>query len=163
MIEIYTDGAAKGNPGPGGWAAVLRSGTHYKEISGGFACTTNNRMELLAVISALEAIKRYSADITVWSDSSYVCDAINKGWVFQWESKGFAKKKNPDLWRRFLVVYRKHRVRFVWIKGHNGHPQNERCDQLAVEAALKPGLPVDVGYTECNPDSSAKPGSLPLQ
>ena len=163
MIEIYTDGAAKGNPGPGGWAAVLRSGAHYKEISGGFACTTNNRMELLAVIRALEAIKRCNAEITVWSDSSYVCDAVNKGWVFQWESKNFAKKKNPDLWKRFLVVYRKHRVKFVWIKGHNGHPQNERCDQLAVEASLKPSLPVDVGYTECNPDSSAMPGSLPLQ
>jgi ribonuclease HI len=160
MIEVYTDGAARGNPGPGGWAALLRSGKHYKELSGGFSCTTNNRMELLAVICALEALKKPHSDVTVWSDSSYVCDAVNKGWVFQWESKGFAKKKNPDLWKRFLVAYRKHKVQFVWIRGHNGHPQNERCDQLAVEASFKTDLPADQGYMESNPDSAAKGQSL---
>lgn len=155
LIEIYTDGAARGNPGPGGWAALLRSGTHYKEISGGFECTTNNRMELLAVIEALAAIKRRNARITVWSDSSYVCDAINKGWLFDWEKKGFHKKKNVDLWRRFLPLYRKHRVNFIWIRGHSGHPENERCDQLAVEAALGGNLAIDKEYMESNPDCGA--------
>lgn len=162
MIEIYTDGAARGNPGPGGWGTLLRSGLHYKELSGGFLCTTNNRMELLAVICGLEAIKRKNATITVYSDSSYVCDAVNKGWVFQWEKKNFAKKKNPDLWKRFLVIYRKHNVKFVWIKGHNGHPENERCDTLAVEASFKPNLPPDLGYMECNPDSEAMAQTPPL-
>ncbi|MDP3451680.1 MAG: ribonuclease HI [Bacteroidales bacterium] len=156
MISIYTDGAARGNPGPGGWGALLKSGTHYKELSGGFSCTTNNRMELLAVICALEAIKRKSADVTVYSDSSYVCDAINKGWLFGWEKKGFLKKKNPDLWRRFLEIYRKHKVQFVWIRGHNGHPENERCDTLAVEASFMKDLPIDEGYlaqlSESSPD-----------
>jgi len=162
MIEIYTDGAARGNPGPGGWGTLLRSGTHYKELSGGFLCTTNNRMELLAVICGLEAIKKKNAIITVWSDSSYVCDAVNKGWLFQWEKKDFAKKKNPDLWKRFLVVFRKHNVKFVWIKGHNGHIENERCDRLAVEASFMPNLPPDLGYMECNPDSEAKVQNQPL-
>ncbi len=166
MIKIYTDGAARGNPGPGGWAAVLCSGRHYKEISGGFSCTTNNRMELLAVINALEAIKRINAGITVYSDSSYVCDAVNKGWLFDWERKDFLKKKNPDLWRRFLDIYRKHRVSFVWIKGHSGHPENERCDKLAVEASYGVGLPVDEGYItnsgDCSPDLSATVQNQPL-
>ena len=167
MINIYTDGAARGNPGPGGWAAVLKSGRHYKEISGGYSCTTNNRMELLAVISALEAVKRENAQITVYSDSSYVCDAVNKGWLFQWEKKGYAKKKNPDLWMRFLTLYRKHNVKFQWIKGHNGHPENERCDKLAVEASLAADLPTDFGYerdsvAESSPDSSAKVQNQPL-
>jgi ribonuclease HI len=160
VIEVYTDGSARGNPGPGGWAALLRSGEHYKELSGGFACTTNNRMELLAVIEALEAVKIPGSSITVWSDSSYVCNAINKGWLLQWESKSFAKKKNVDLWRRFLKVYRRHNVKFVWVKGHNGHPQNERCDKLAVEASFKKDLPADQGYIESNPDSSTMGQSL---
>jgi len=166
MISIYTDGAARGNPGPGGWAAVLRSGKHYKEISGGFSCTTNNRMELFAVIEALEAVKKTGSLITVYSDSSYVCDAVNKGWLFGWEKKDFLKKKNPDLWRRFLTVYRRHKISFEWIKGHNGHPENERCDKLAVEASLKEGLPPDAGYIKdslvCSPDSSATAQTLPL-
>lgn len=162
MIEIYTDGSSRGNPGNGGWAAILRSGKHYKEISGGFACTTNNRMELLAVIEALAAIKIKRANVKVWSDSQYVCNAINKGWLFDWEKKGLEKKKNPDLWRRFLTQYRKHTVQFFWIKGHSGHPFNERCDTLAVEAAQKSNLPIDQGYMECNPDSLTKDQSLPL-
>lgn len=166
MINLFTDGAARGNPGPGGYGIILRSGKHYKELSGGFSCTTNNRMELLAVIAGLEAIKRANSEVQVFSDSSYVCDAINKGWLFGWELKNFAKKKNPDLWKRFLEVYRRHRVKFVWIKGHAGHPENERCDQLAVEASLKTDLPIDTGYVrageECNPDSGATAQTPPL-
>lgn len=134
-IQLYTDGASKGNPGPGGYGVVLRCGAHYKELSEGFKETTNNRMELMAVIAGLEAIKRPNAEIIVYSDSSYVVNAVNKGWVFSWESKLFNKKANPDLWTRFLKVYRRHRVSFVWIKGHAGHPENERCDTLAVAAA----------------------------
>ena len=120
-------------------------------MSGGFACTTNNRMELLAVIIGLETVKWRNADITVVSDSSYVVNAVKKGWVFNWEQKGFAKAKNPDLWIRFLRIYRQHRVQFHWIKGHAGHPENERCDALAVAAgagAIAAGktLPADAGY-----------------
>ena len=163
MIQIFTDGASRGNPGPGGYGVVLKSGPHYKELSEGFSLTTNNRMELLAVIRGIEAVKRKNAEICVYSDSSYVCDAVNKGWLFGWEKKDFAKKMNPDLWREFLVLYRKHKVKFVWIKGHAGHPENERCDKLAVEAALRPDLPPDIGYQsilESNPDSSAKVQTL---
>lgn len=134
-ILLYTDGASKGNPGPGGFGVILRCGIHYKEISEGFAVTTNNRMELLAVITGLEAVKRTNAEIEVYSDSRYVVDAVSKGWVFAWEKKGFEKKANPDLWKRFLAVYRRHRVTFHWVKGHAGHPENVRCDELAVEAA----------------------------
>ena len=145
-IQIYTDGACSGNPGPGGYAAILRCGPYEKVLSAGYANTTNNRMELLAVITALEAIRWEQADVTIWSDSSYVVDAVEKGWVFSWEQKGFAKKANPDLWQRFLAVYRRHHVRFVWIRGHNGHPENERCDRLAVAASQEKDLPVDEGY-----------------
>lgn len=136
-IQLYTDGSSRGNPGPGGYGVVLKCGTHYKELSEGFEETTNNRMELLAVIVGLEAIKRENAEVIVYSDSTYVVKAINEGWVFGWEKKNFDKKANPDLWIRFLEIYRKHRVRFVWIKGHAGHPENERCDALAVAAASK--------------------------
>lgn len=136
MIELYTDGASSGNPGPGGYGVILRSGPHYKEISQGFRKTTNNRMELLAVITGLEALRKPGQDVTVYSDSKYVIDAIEKGWVHGWVRKGFAGKKNKDLWMRFLQVHKLHRVRFVWVKGHAGHPENERCDQLAVQASL---------------------------
>ncbi len=149
-ISIYTDGASKGNPGPGGYGVVLKCGDLYKELSGGFTYTTNNRMELLAVIIGLEAVKWKNATITVYSDSSYVVNAVNEKWVFGWEKKGYAKKANPDLWQRFLIVYRKHRVSFVWIKGHAGHPENERCDALAVAAAekvIKEGGIADPGAT----------------
>ncbi len=145
-VTVYTDGAAQGNPGPGGYGAVLVSGPYRREISAGYRLTTNNRMELLAVITALEALKYAGCDVTVYSDSRYVVDAVEKGWVFGWERKEFKGKKNPDLWRRFLEAYRRHRVRFVWVKGHAGVPENERCDALAVEAARKPGLPADEGY-----------------
>ncbi|MEN6619179.1 MAG: ribonuclease HI [Rikenellaceae bacterium] len=166
MINLYTDGAARGNPGPGGYGVILKSGKHYKELSGGFSLTTNNRMELLAVITGLEAIKKNNSEICVYSDSSYVCNAVNKGWLFGWELKKFAKKKNSDLWKRFLGVYRRQKIKFIWIKGHAGHPENERCDQMAVEASLKTDLPNDDGYItsieECNPDYGARVQNQPL-
>lgn len=134
-ITIYTDGSARGNPGPGGYGCVLLSGRFRKELSRGFRRTTNNRMELMAVCAALEALKFDGSDVTIYSDSKYVVDAVAKGWVFGWEKKGFAGKKNPDLWRRFLRVYRRHDVRFVWVKGHADTVENNRCDLLAVAAA----------------------------
>lgn len=145
-ITIYTDGAARGNPGPGGYGIVLQYKEQYKELSQGYRMTTNNRMELLAVIIALEALKKPGSRATLYTDSRYVSDAVEKGWVFQWEAKSFKKKKNPDLWTRFLQIYRQHSVRFVWVKGHANHPMNERCDQLAVEASMKKDLLVDEVY-----------------
>jgi ribonuclease HI len=145
-ITIYTDGAASGNPGPGGFGVVLKSGRHRLEKSEGFRLTTNNRMELLAVITGLEALKKTGSNAVIYTDSKYVADAVEKGWVFQWESKAFRKKKNPDLWIRFLKIYRKHIVRFVWIKGHNNNPENELCDRLAVEASKGNDLQEDTGY-----------------
>lgn len=145
-IIIYTDGAARGNPGPGGYGVVLQSGNHYKELSEGYKLTTNNRMELLAVIVALEALKKTGSNALIYSDSKYVCDAVEKGWVFGWEKVRFKKKKNPDLWIRFLEVYRKHSVKFQWVKGHANIPGNERCDKLAVEASRKLTLQTDDGY-----------------
>lgn len=135
MIEIYTDGAASGNPGPGGFGAILRSGKHYKELSGGFRLTTNNRMELLAVIVALKALKAPGQQVMVFSDSKYVVDSVEKGWVFGWVQKAFKDKKNKDLWLQYLQQHKLHHVKFKWIKGHNEHPENERCDQLAVAAS----------------------------
>lgn len=145
-IYLYTDGAASGNPGPGGWGAVLVCGDLRKEMSGGFALTTNNRMELLAVINGLEAIRWENATVEVWSDSSYVVKAVEEKWLDKWLATGFKKKKNSDLWLRFLPLYRKHQVTFHWLKGHAGHPENERCDRLAVAAYGQPGLPQDEGY-----------------
>ena len=145
-IYLFTDGAASGNPGPGGWGAILRCGPLEKEMSGGFSLTTNNRMELLAVIMGLEAIKWERADVQVWSDSTYVVKAINEGWLESWEKKDWKKVKNPDLWKRFLEAYRLHKVTFHWVKGHAGHPENERCDALAVAAYHSPDLPEDEGY-----------------
>lgn len=155
-IMIHTDGAASGNPGPGGYGAVLQSGKHRRELWGGFRRTTNNRMELLAVIVSLEALKGEGHEVTIVSDSKYVVDSVEKRWVFDWAKKGFAKKKNPDLWKRFLLVYPKHKVRFEWIRGHAGHPLNELCDRLAVAAREQPGLPEDEGYKEAL-DTSATP------
>ena len=146
QITIYTDGAASGNPGPGGYGVVLISGPHRKELSEGFRLTTNNRMELLAVIIGLAALRVEGSDVTVYSDSRYVVDAVEKGWVFTWERNHFKKKKNPDLWRQFLVLYRRHRVRFVWVKGHAAVPENERCDQLAVAAYKGANLQIDEYY-----------------
>ena len=149
-INIYTDGSAKGNPGKGGFGVILISGNHYKEISQGFRHTTNNRMELLAVIVGLEHLKNINSEVQVYSDSKYVVDPIEKKWVFQWEKKHFKGKKNADLWKRFLIIYKKHKVSFNWVKGHAGHPQNEKCDYLAVKASEQPQLLVDEGYESSN-------------
>lgn len=153
-ITIFTDGAAKGNPGPGGYGVVLLSGKYQKELSQGYRKTTNNRMELLAVIVGLEALKKEKSEVLIFSDSKYVVDSVEKGWVFNWQKKGFAKKKNVDLWKRFLVIYPKHKVRFEWVKGHAGNQWNERCDQLAVKAATSTNLLVDEGFENQSKDES---------
>ena len=145
-VIIYTDGAAKGNPGNGGYGVVLIYGKHRKELSEGFKLTTNNRMELLSVIVGLESLKKGGTSVTVYSDSKYVVDAIEKKWLFGWEKKNFNKKKNPDLWIRFLKIYRKHSVSFVWVKGHSDIKENERCDSLAVAAAESSNLKRDSWY-----------------
>lgn len=146
QVIIYTDGSALGNPGPGGYGVVLLAPPcHRKELSAGFRLTTNNRMELMAVCVALEALKT-KCDVAVYSDSRYVVDAVEKGWVFGWEKKRFKDKKNPDLWMRFLRVYRRHNVRLNWVKGHADNVENERCDRLAVAAANGRNLPEDAGY-----------------
>ena len=143
MIEIYTDGSSRGNPGPGGYGTVMIYKQHRKELSQGFRRTTNNRMELLAVIVGIEAVKGEKQNVLVTSDSKYVVDSIEKKWVFGWQKKGFKDKKNPDLWRRFLAIYPKHNVKFKWVKGHAGHVENERCDVLAVESATGTNLLID--------------------
>ena len=145
-IHLYTDGSAKGNPGKGGLGIVLISGKHYKEISQGFRHTTNNRMELLAVIVGLETLNKDKSLVEVFSDSKYVVDAVEKKWVFSWEKKNFKGKKNSDLWKRFLIIYRKHKVSFNWVKGHAGQIENEKCDALAVEASENEKLMIDHGY-----------------
>lgn len=144
-VQIYTDGSAKGNPGNGGYGAILMSGGHKKELSQGYILTTNNRMELLAVIVALEALTK-PCQVMIFSDSKYVVDSVEKGWVFGWQKKGFKGKKNPDLWKRFLIIYAKHNVKFTWVKGHAGNVLNERCDELAVSAAESKNLLPDTGY-----------------
>ncbi len=148
QVHIFTDGAAKGNPGNGGYGIVMELiGTpHKKEFYEGFRYTTNNRMELLAVIVGLEKLKNEQMSVLVVSDSKYVIDSVVKGWVFSWEKKGFLGKKNPDLWKRFLKIYRKHKVEFKWIKGHNNHPQNERCDALAVYGSGLKTMSIDAFY-----------------
>ncbi len=150
-IYLFTDGASSGNPGPGGYGVILRCGSLEKEMSGGFALTTNNRMELLAVIVGLEAVKWQKATVQVFSDSKYVVDAVKEGWLFNWERNGWKKSnkkkvENIDLWERFLGVYRQHKVTFEWVHGHAGHPENERCDRLAVAAREAQPLPQDIGY-----------------
>jgi len=148
LITIYTDGSSRGNPGPGGFGVVMISGHHRKEIAEGYRLTTNNRMELLSVITGLEAVKRPNADITIYSDSKYVVESVEKKWVFGWEKKGFHGKKNPDLWQRFLEIYRKHKVKFVWVKGHADNKENNRCDELAVQASFGGHLHADRWYEE---------------
>ncbi len=147
-ITIYTDGSALGNPGKGGYGAVLISGPYRREVSQGYRLTTNNRMELLAVIVALEMLKFEGSNVTLYSDSQYVVNAVEKGWLLGWERKGFAGRKNADLWMRFLRIYRKHKVRFVWVKGHADTVENNRCDQLAVAAANSAHLLEDTGYKD---------------
>ena len=149
-VTVYTDGGASGNPGPGGWGAVLISGQYCKEMNGGFRLTTNNRMELLAVIKALEVLKNPGTEVTIYSDSKYVVDAVTKKWVFGWVKKGFKGKKNPDLWKRFLKIYAVHKVDFVWVKGHAGNELNERADRLAVSAYEEGDLEVDEVYEATN-------------
>lgn len=146
MIEIFTDGASKGNPGPGGYGVILQSGSHRTELSEGFRLTTNNRMELLAVIIGLEAIKSKDHEIRVYSDSKYVVDAINLKWLDKWERTQYQKIKNPDLWKRLSLLLKRFQVHFIWIRGHNGHPENERCDELAVKAATKSELRIDENF-----------------
>ncbi len=146
MIEIFTDGASSGNPGPGGYGVVLKYKQHRKELSEGFRRTTNNRMELLAVIKGLEAIKGEGKDVLIYSDSQYVVKAINEGWIWGWVKKNFKGKKNEDLWRQFIELYNKHNVKFKWLKGHAGHVENERCDQLAVACSQGGKLLIDLGY-----------------
>ena len=155
LIKIYTDGSSIGNPGPGGYGIVMEwvGKPYVKEYSQGFVKTTNNRMELLAVIVALEQLKKENTVVKVFTDSKYVVDSVEKKWVFGWEKKAFKDKKNPDLWKRFLKIYRKHNVYFQWIKGHNNHKQNERCDFLAVDASKKQNLLVDEVYERLNSDS----------
>ncbi len=148
QITLYTDGAASGNPGPGGYGAVLLSGIYRKELSAGYRLTTNNRMELLAVIAGLEALKNPGCEVMVYSDSKYVIDAIEKGWLQGWIKTDFKKKKNPDLWKRYVKVASNHKVKFTWVKGHAGIPENERCDQLAVEASQKKHLLTDIAYED---------------
>lgn len=149
-VYIYTDGCSRGNPGPGGYGIVMEwvGKAYKKEFSQGFKVTTNNRMELLAVIEALKKLRKPGIKVKVFTDSKYVADSVTKGWVFGWEKKSFKGKKNPDLWMDFLREYRKHTVSFQWIKGHNNHLQNERCDFLAVEASKQPKLLIDQGYEQ---------------
>ncbi|NRS88652.1 ribonuclease HI [Flavobacterium sp. 7E] len=149
-VHIYTDGAAKGNPGRGGYGVVMETvmmgKTYRKEFYEGFRLTTNNRMELLAVVVGLEKLKNPNTKVLVVSDSKYVIDSVVKKWVFGWEKKKFVDRKNADLWKRLLVIYRKHQVDFKWVKGHNSHPQNERCDELAVMASAQKQLSIDAFY-----------------
>lgn len=145
-IRIYTDGAAQGNPGPGGYGVILKYNDFVKELSGGFRLTTNNRMELLAVITGLEAIKKEGIPVNIYSDSEYVVKAVEQGWLWNWEKKNFKDKKNADLWMRYIPLHKKYKPRFHWVRGHAGHVENERCDYLAVNAATSPGLAVDAEY-----------------
>ena len=147
-ITIYTDGSSLGNPGPGGYGTILIADRHRRELSQGYRMTTNNRMELMAVIVGLEALKIPNSTVTVYTDSQYVVFSVEKKWVFGWEKKNFAGKKNADLWRRFLKTYRCHKVTFKWLKGHSGNPENERCDQLADAAARRSEQLEDVGYVD---------------
>ncbi len=146
IVTMYTDGSALGNPGAGGYGVVLMSGAHRKELSGGFRLTTNNRMELLAVIRGLEALKKGGCDVTIYSDSRYVVDSVEKGWIWNWQRNGYKGKMNSDLWQLFIPLYKQHNVKFVWVKGHSNITENERCDKLATEAAASSDLQEDSGY-----------------
>ncbi len=147
MIKIYTDGSSRGNPGPGGYGIVLLYKDRRKELSQGYKLTTNNRMELLAVIKALEALKKNSIDITIYSDSKYVVESVEKGWIWNWEKVNFKKKQNQDLWKKFIPLYKKFKIKFEWVKGHSGNIENDRCDTLANEAQERKLL-TDKGYSK---------------
>jgi len=140
MVKIYTDGSAKGNPGNGGYGIVMKWNGKVKEMSQGYRLTTNNRMELLAVIIALETLRSNKFKVKVFSDSKYVIDSITKGWVFNWKKQNFKEKKNSDLWKRYLLLHGKFDIEYFWVKGHAGHLENERCDVLAVAAAKRKSL-----------------------
>ncbi len=145
-VIVHTDGACSGNPGKGGYGFIMQFGSHRKEENQGFRLTTNNRMELLAAIRALEVLTKEGCDVVIYSDSKYVVQAVEKGWVFGWVKKNFKGKKNPDLWKRFLVAYKRHKVKFEWVKGHAGNEMNERADFLATSALHQEPLLVDTGY-----------------
>jgi ribonuclease HI len=145
MIKIFTDGSSRGNPGPGGYGVVMLYKGNRKELSQGYKITTNNRMELTAVIKALEAIKKNSIKVTIYSDSKYVVESVEKGWIWNWGEKNFKKKKNIDLWKQFIPLYKKFNIKFVWVKGHAGIKENERCDELA-NLAQSSNLINDTGY-----------------
>lgn len=155
VIEIYTDGAASGNPGPGGFGVVMKYKDQRREISQGYRLTTNNRMELLSVIVALETLKKEGSDVVVYSDSKYVVDSINLGWIHNWVRKDFKDKANPDLWKRFLLIHKKHNVKFVWVKGHAANVENNRCDELAVAASKSKNLLIDEGYERSKQQSGS--------
>lgn len=146
QLVIYTDGAARGNPGPGGYGIVMQWGKTIKELSQGYRRTTNNRMELMAVVVALKNLTREGLNITVYSDSSYVVNAVEQGWVHNWVKKGFKDKKNSDLWMEYLIYHKKHNVKFVWVKGHASNQWNNRCDELATAAADSGHWLIDEGY-----------------
>lgn len=146
QLTIYTDGASRGNPGPGGYGAILQWGNKRKELSAGYKHTTNNRMELMAVIAALETLKKEGLDIVIYTDSRYIVNAVEKGWLFNWVKQRFKDKKNKDLWLRFLTSYKKHHIRFIWVKGHAQNPLNNRCDQLATTAADHAAFLEDTGF-----------------
>ena len=148
VINIYTEGSSRGNTGPGGYGAILSFGKHRKELTAGYRKTTNNRMELLGVIAALEALKEKKYPVVIYSDSKYVVESVEKGWIWSWQKKGFKGKKNPDLWQWYILLHKKFKIRFVWIKGHAGHAENERCDELAVESAEGSNLLIDEGYEQ---------------
>lgn len=157
MVTIYTDGASRGNPGPGGYGVVLKYQGHRKELTAGFKLTTNNRMELLAVIVGLEALKKKKQVVTIYSDSKYVIEAVQKGWLLSWLRKDFKGRKNADLWKRFWALYQRHHIRFCWVKGHTGDTENERCDQLAVRSAQHAMLHIDQGYLDGLQDACIAP------
>jgi len=146
IIQIYSDGACSGNPGRGGYGVIMKFNGREKIITEGFRKTTNNRMELLSIIVALEKVTIDTYPIEIYSDSKYVIDSITKGWVYNWVKTGFKGKKNEDLWRRFLQVEKKFNITYHWVKGHNGHPENERCDQIAVQSANSKNLNIDIIY-----------------
>jgi ribonuclease HI len=164
-VNIYTDGGCLGNPGPGGYGVVLRYGPHEKRLSAGFRLTTNNRMEIMAAIAGLEALKD-PCQVTLYSDSKYLVDAMTLGWVTRWKARGWKRNKtdralNIDLWQRLLDVCNRHDVRFQWVKGHAGHPENEACDALANQAATRPDLPPDPGYDPPAPKTESPPNLFP--
>jgi ribonuclease HI len=152
-VTIYTDGASRGNPGPGGYGVILMSGHHQKELSQGYKHTTNNRMELMAVIAGLEALKKDQLNVTIYSDSQYVVKAVEEGWLRKWIATNFkGGKKNKDLWMKFHQLSQQHKIKFVWVKGHADNPYNNRCDELATEAADGKHLHTDTGFETSKKD-----------